>query len=172
VKRSAEISPCGKYRWWLRRSWQFWKDGQPIAGKGVCCFVMLNPSTADAEIDDPTIRRCMRFAYEWGYDTLSVRNLSPYRATHPDDLRELDVDELTGSHRGQAEILASVTADLLVCAWGAGVPHSLDKIAMDLLSTHFPAKSLFCLGKTKHGFPRHPLYVRSDKELEAFECVR
>ena len=77
MKRSAEISECGKYRWWLRRRWA---DGP------VVCFVMLNPSTADAEQDDPTIRRCIGFAQAWGCGALEVRNLFPFRATNPADM--------------------------------------------------------------------------------------
>jgi hypothetical protein len=67
IRRSADISACGRYRWWLRRSWDLWTpQGEHVQGKGVCCFVMLNPSTADATQDDPTIRRCSRFARDWG----------------------------------------------------------------------------------------------------------
>lgn len=163
IHRSAEISDCGKYRWWLRRSWRLWgPGGEPLPGKGVCCFLMLNPSTADGLQDDPTIRRCIGFAKAWGFNVLSVRNLFPWRATDPSEL--LTADAPTGGHRGDTELLVSATADMLVAAWGAGVPFGREDEALRLLSTHFPAKEVFCLGTTKYGHPRHPLYVKADTQ--------
>jgi hypothetical protein len=159
VRRSAEISECGRYRWWLRRSWDIWDRGEHVQGKGVVCFVMLNPSTADAMQDDPTIRRCIGFAKAWGYDTLSVRNLFPWRATDPKEL--LTAPHVTGGHRGDTELLVSCTAHLVVAAWGAGVPFSRDREAMAMFRDHFQSVPIFCLGTTKHGHPRHPLYVKA-----------
>jgi hypothetical protein len=141
VRRSAEISECGRYRWWLRRSWQLWDDktGEHVRGKGVCCFVMLNPSTADAMQDDPTIRRCIGFARSWGYDTLCVRNLFPWRATDPKDLRrdERNADIFGGGHggRGETELLAACTADFIVAAWGSGVPFGRDERVLRLFGS-------------------------------------
>src|SRR5678809_1192361 len=126
VQRSAEISECGRYRWWLRRAWQLpWNPNVagPPKSNGVCCFVMLNPSTADGMQDDPTIRRCMGFCRSWGYDTLSVRNLFPWRATDPKELVKAERNaDIFGGHRGASELLAACTGNLLVAAWGAGVP--------------------------------------------------
>lgn len=157
INRSAEISDCGRYRWWLRRSWQLWdSNGLHVKGKGVCCFVMLNPSTADGTQDDPTIRRCIGFAKAWGYDTLSVRNLFPWRATDPREL--FKAESVTGGIRGEQELMSAATADLLVVAWGAHVPFSRDTFALKL----FGSKPIHCLGTTKHGHPRHPLYVKAD----------
>jgi hypothetical protein len=129
---------------------------------------MLNPSTADAKSDDPTIRRCMGFARQWGYDTLSVRNLFPWRATDPDELSDVDKPTVTGGYRGDIELLAAATADLVVAAWGAKVPFGRDSEALSLLQKQFPAKRLYCLGTTKNGFPRHPLYVRGGVEPVLF----
>lgn len=163
IDRSAEISECGRYRWWLRRSWQLWDDqGQHVEGKGVCCFVMLNPSTADAMQDDPTIRRCIGFARAWGYDTLSVRNLFPWRATDPKELLVIDRGHCLGSPRGGIELMAAATADMLVAAWGAGVPFERDREVLRAWRDSFPAMPIYCLGTTKHGHPRHPLYVKAD----------
>lgn len=167
ITRSAEVSDCGRYRWWLRRFWQFWdKDGFPIKGKGTCCFVMLNPSTADALQDDPTIRRCIGFARRWGYDTLSVRNLFPFRATDPREL--LTASRVCGDHRGEMELLTACTADLTVVAWGTGVPFCRDQEALAMFSDQFPAKLLLCLGLTKNGSPRHPLYVKAETDPLSF----
>lgn len=100
----AIISACGKYRYKLWREWrsgktdqwEMWTDdvGAPVLdGAGVqlgepksCVFAMLNPSTADAEMDDPTIRRCVAFAKAWGYDRMEVVNLFAWRATDPKEV--------------------------------------------------------------------------------------
>lgn len=165
VDRSAEISECGRYRWWLRRSWKMWDQGMPVVGKGVCCFVMLNPSTADAMQDDPTIRRCIGFARSWGYDTLSVRNLFAYRATDPKEL--LSAHDPVGT-RNDGELMAGATAHRLVAAWGAGVPFGRDKQVLAMFAKHWSAVPIYCLGKTKHGHPRHPLYVKADTQPMLF----
>lgn len=150
VHRSACISDCGRYRYWLRRSWR--------TGSGVVCFVMLNPSTADAEIDDPTIRRCVSFAQAWGYSALSVRNLFALRATDPREL--LKAEDPVGP-LGDVELGVAKTADRVVVAWGAKVPFDRDRKALALLE----GAPLWCLGTTKHGHPRHPLYVAGSQPL-------
>lgn len=167
---SAEISDCGRYRWWLRRSWQFFRDGQGVPGNGVCSFIMLNPSTADGRVDDPTIRRCIGFAKSWGYDTLSVRNLFPWRATDPAELGAIDSNIATGGSRGDAELLAALTADRVIVAWGANVPHCRDANVLAMFRRAFPAVPLYCLGLTAEGKPRHPLYVRAATQPQLFEA--
>ncbi len=170
IHRSAEISECGRYRWWLRRSWLLWSPtGEHIESKGICCFVMLNPSTADGSQDDPTIRRCIRFAKDWGYGQLSVRNLFPWRATDPKEL--FHATTVTGGHRGDQELITACTCDLVVCAWGAGVPFKRDAECLDLFKKSFPGVPLYCLGTTKHGHPRHPLYVKADTQPVQFKAV-
>src|SRR5689334_16488446 len=77
VRKAASISECGRYRYSLHR---WWGAGERLY------FVMLNPSTADAEVDDPTIRRCMGFARTLGFDGIGVVNLYAFRATKPADL--------------------------------------------------------------------------------------
>jgi len=156
IERSAEISDCGMYRWWLRRTWQV------VNGKGTCCFIMLNPSTADGNVDDPTIRRCIGFAKTWGYGTLMVRNLFPWRATDPAVLRGKTKSMITGGHRGDIELMSAMSSDLVVAAWGADVPGFRDIDAKAIFRKH-PEKVIHCLGTTKHGCPRHPLYVRADQ---------
>lgn len=148
LSRSAEISSDGLYRYWLRRSWRHGGDGRCV------CFVMLNPSTADGDVDDPTLRRCMGYAQAWGFSVLTVRNLFALRATDPAAL--LESDDPVGP-RGDAELLVARTADVVVAAWGAGVPFGRDRQALEMLA----GKRLFCLERTRHGHPRHPLYCRA-----------
>ena len=157
IHRSAALSRCGRYRWWLRRR---------CAGGGsgpVLCFLMLNPSTADHRRDDPTIRRCWGFARAWGFAVLEVRNLFAWRSTDPRGL--LTAPGPTGGRRGDREVAAAADADLVVAAWGAWVPFARDREARDLLG----GRPLMCLGRTRNGGPRHPLYVRGDARLEAFD---
>ena len=118
---------------------------------------MLNPSTADARRDDPTIRRCMGFARLWGYSVLEVRNLFAWRATDPREL--LTAPDPTGGPRGDRELQAVAKADLVIAAWGARVPFARDREALALLG----GCDLKCLGRTRNGQPRHPLYVRGGR---------
>jgi hypothetical protein len=156
LQRSARLSPCGRWRFELRRSWP--------AGDGRCvCFVMLNPSTADAERDDPTIRRCLAFAKAWGYSSLVVCNLFALRATDPREL--LGAADPIGPD-GDVSLAAARNADLVIAAWGAWVPFGRDQQALWLLRR----TPLYCLGLTKQGYPRHPLYCRSD--LQPIPFVR
>jgi hypothetical protein len=168
IERSAEVSECGRYRWWLRRSWSLWNaDGTHRIGKGVVSFIMLNPSTADALQDDPTIRRCIGFAKSWGFNTLSVRNLFPWRATDPKEL--FRAETVTGGHRGDVELTTALTADLVVAAWGANVPFKRDAEAIEMFVTSAPMVPIYCLGTTKNGSPRHPLYVKADQQPVLFQ---
>ncbi len=130
-------------------------------------FVMLNPSTADADIDDATIRRCRTFARGAGF---VVVNLFAYRATKPKDMPE-DFHEALGDEN-YAHITRVAQGDYkIIVAWGAnpGVNgHAADVAAM-LRWCSDPPNTVYCLGKTKDGHPRHPLYVKSDQPIIPFD---
>lgn len=111
VTRNAELSPCGLYRYWL---WRKWSDG----GKRVT-FVMLNPSTADALMDDPTIRKCVGFAKRLGFDELFVVNLFAYRATEPKELQRVGWRIAEGPANDNHTATACMLASLVIAAWGA-----------------------------------------------------
>lgn len=148
---SAVMSDCGLYRYRLDRRWS---DGPTMA------FIMLNPSTADAEHDDPTIRRCLGFARREGCGALVVVNLYSLRATKPRDLWSKGNATRIGGPRSEIEFhRAIVGASTVVAAWGA------DPRGADHWIRHKYGQSLKCLGKTKDGHPRHPLYVRADAPL-------
>lgn len=145
--RTAEISPCGQYRYALGRRWG--------AGPAVA-FIALNPSTADESADDPTIRRMMGFARGWGYGGLVVGNLYAYRATKPADLWKAP-DPIGPDNDGH---LAQIAAgcERIVAAWGANARP--DRIAAALA---LPGMNrLTALALTNNGQPRHPLYLRGD----------
>ncbi len=144
--RTATISECSRYRYNLRRAWQ---DGNRFV-----CFIMLNPSTADAEIDDPTIRRCIGFGKSWGFDALEVVNLFGWRETEPKFL--ITPSDPIGPENDAAIIEASNRSELVVCAWGS---HALALWRSSHISEILKARPLHCLGTTKNGSPKHPLYI-------------
>jgi hypothetical protein len=163
VKKWAHLSDCGTYRYQLKRFW-----GNPYHG-ALLPFVMLNPSTADAEIDDPTIRRCMGFARREGAAGIVVANLFAYRSTSPSALKECSDPFGPGNRQNLEEVarFAFVGKSPVVCAWGAGGSiHGGDRSGIEILQQ--AGARLVCLGKTKDGHPRHPLYVRTDQPLVAF----
>lgn len=170
VAKWANISADGKYRYSLVREWRLkthnpanwltidkelaWEEPKP------CVFIMLNPSTADADIDDPTIRKCVGFASRWEYEKLIVLNLFAYRATKPAVLLRLhDVDNPFGDDN-QAEVEKSIhRAGRIVCAWGSHGRHLEQDRTMlgwlDKAGVH----RLYALGYDAKGNPRHPLMV-------------
>jgi len=110
---SAIISSCGKYRYTLGRNLE------KSNGK-ICMFIMLNPSTADANEDDPTIRRCISYAKEWGYGKLVVTNLFAFRATDPKVMKSFDrpVGPRNDNCITFAAQIANASNGVIVCAWG------------------------------------------------------
>ena len=136
----ACFDSIGAYRY---RLWREWDVSKPSV-----TFVMLNPSTADAKDDDPTIRRCLSFACSWGFGRLEVVNLCAYRATSPKAL--LAADEPVGRDNGVHFRAAVENASLVVAAWG--------NHGRNLVRPAF-GRPVYNLGLTKLAQPRHPLYV-------------
>lgn len=156
-EKTAVLSPCGLYRYRLTRG---------DRGGKTACWIMLNPSTADADLDDPTIRRVVGFTAGFGCSLAVVVNLFAFRATDPYDMR--DARDPIGPDNDHAIIEAANSADLVICAWGVhGVFYDRDLMVMSMLSRH-DIKTV-SLGVTKDGHPRHPLYVRSDQLLVRYE---
>jgi len=153
MKRDAVISDCGKYRYRLYREWQP-SEQMPIT------WIMLNPSTADASIDDPTIRRCIAFSKAWGYGAMWIGNLYAYRSTDPSVMLRLGANEARGPDNWRhVEDMATNSAKV-VCAWGAPGGNKIPKEV-------WSPGGMWCLGMTKHGAPKHPLYVKGDTQLVA-----
>jgi hypothetical protein len=146
----------------------------PVGFRRCVTFIMLNPSTADAEQDDPTIRRCMGFAKSWTCGTLIVLNLFAYRATNPADMRSAVDPVGPDNHKHFKHWLGDTfdrlegRRDLVVCAWGAhGAHRDQDKTVMGWLRNWHAEPQ--CLGVTKSGQPKHPLYLPSSATLIPFE---
>ena len=147
MTKTAEISPCGQYRYRLGR---LWDKRLPT-----CMWVMLNPSTADASIDDRTIKRCVDYSVNWGYGELLVGNLFGWRATNRKELRQVDDPVGPENDRHLRAMLAE--ADLVVCAWGTdGSYGGRDTEVMEMLNGRGHA-----LAVRKGGQPGHPLYISS-----------
>jgi len=153
MKKHATISPCGKYRYWLERIWD-------DSGSDFLNFIMLNPSTADAEIDDPTIRKCIGFAKRWGFGGMHVVNLFALRATNP---RELFTTPCPLGPHNESFLNASVlSAPKTVVDWGA-CAFAKDRAAEVLAGLPKSDRhQIVCLGLNADGSPKHPLYVPYD----------
>ena len=149
----AVFDASGVYRYGLWREWD--------AARPAVAFVMLNPSTADGERNDPTIRRCLGFARSWGFGRLEVVNLFALRATNPAQLAQHP--EPIGPENDDHIRAAISTATTVVAAWGThGELGGRDTAVSRLLPS-----SACDLGRTRAGHPRHPLYVRADVRLQA-----
>lgn len=154
VRKSAVLSECGRYRYWLERE----RD----ATLPKLAFVMLNPSTADAEIDDPTIRRCMYFARREGCGGIIVVNLFGARTPHPSHLPTFA--DPAGPMNGKYFYELRKLCVRVVAAWGA------DSFAKsEEMRTINWFQDMDCLGVTEIAkCPRHPLYQPSDREIVPF----
>lgn len=158
IRRSALIDETGRYRYALRREWDC---ELPRA-----MFCMLNPSTADDQRDDPTIRRCVGLARRWGCGSCEVVNLFAWRCTRPRDLRR--APDPVGPSNDRAIRRALARASVVVAGWGdAGCAlgeafRRRESRVRVMLSRGGHAK---CLGLTRSARPRHPLYVRNDAPL-------
>lgn len=168
---SALLSDDGRHRFRLTRS----KAGGLFReeGRGVL-FVMLNPSTADAEQDDPTIRRCMGFTERVGQAKLTVVNLFSWRATDPREVTGPDWRDRTGDPQNAAILYSEAAgATTVIVAWGAKAPEErVREVVTRCLRVGGTGPRLYCLGTTKSGAPRHPLYVRADQALEEWDPSR
>ena len=156
MQKGATLDPTGRYRYLL---WRQWAADRPAVG-----FVMLNPSTADAIADDPTIRRCLRFAQSWGKGSLWIVNLFAYRTPKPQHLRQ--VADPIGPDNDRYLLKTQQQVQTLVAAWGNwGNLQNRDRTVLQLLQKK---GRLYCLGITQRQQPRHPLYLRCDTSLLPF----
>ena len=158
VKRSAVISECGTYRYELRR---VWNDRLPPYVSG-----MLNPSTADHEIDDPTIIRNWRRAEAVGCGSLIVWNLGAARTTEPAKWRQMPDPIGPENDDHIRRILGECwrRSGTAVVGWGTlGSFMGRDKIARRIAAE--AGVTLYCLGTTRDGQPRHPLYIANAQPL-------
>lgn len=148
IGTGAVFSANRKYRFEL---WRRWSSGP------FCMFLCLNPSTADETLNDPTVTRCINFAKAWGFGAFVMTNIFAFRATDP-RVMKAEADPIGFGNDDTINRLAR-KAGIVVAGWGVHGAHldrGLDVAAM------LPPGMLKCLGYTKDGDPRHPLYLRAD----------
>lgn len=155
--KTAIISQCQKYRYELGRDFVENPSNTAI-------FCMLNPSTADAMIDDPTIRRCIQFSKDNGYDSLKVVNLYAYRSPTPKSLWTID-DPIGAENDEHLKNLFSFNKKI-ICAWGGNA--KMDRVIKVCNMLNLLSVEMFCLGITKSGMPKHPLYIKGDQPFIEF----
>lgn len=158
VTKTAELSPDARYRYTLTRVWD---DSGPLM-----VWVLLNPSTADAETDDATVRRCVGFAERDGCGGIIMVNLFAHRATQPAMLEEAAYGRggIVGPEN-RLFVQGAVSAPnvrRIVCAWGNNVSAPLlrepaRRMAEAVVEAVPPGRPLVCLGRTRQGHPRHPV---------------
>ena len=157
MRKSAVFSKDRIYRYALLREWEVGDHA---------LFIGLNPSTADEELDDPTIRRCIQFAKNWGCCGLWMVNLFAYRSTDPNEL--LSIDDPIGPDNDWHIKLGALTAGRIIAAWGVrGNLKERDQEVSQMLRKDW--RKIECLGITKEGFPRHPLYLSYDVDLMPYK---
>ncbi len=154
-RRGAVISDDCLYRYKL---WRIWDSQKPSV-----MFLMLNPSTADSNEDDPTIRRCINFAKSWGYGGLYVGNLYAFRSTDPKALKTVSDPIGPENLKHVSEMVDMV--DAVVYAWGANA-----RIYKELL--RITGSKSYYIALTKDQLPRHPLYLRGDLRMKPFIEIR
>lgn len=158
VTGDAYITPDGVHRLWLKRAWR-------SVPKYYVAIVGLNPSTAQPDLDDPTIRRDIGFAQGFGYDALFKINPISYRCTDPS---KLPLEDLV--HPENTNVIRAVAAQCsqVILAYGAA-PRRLQPFIDEMLKVlRLAHPRLYCLGRTAAGHPRHTLYLRKDTPLEEF----
>lgn len=149
----AEFSQCRKYRYGL---WRIWDEEKPLI-----MFIGLNPSTASENMDDPTIRRVKRFAKDWGYGGVYMCNLFAFVTAYPEELKTCD-DPINENDKWLARF-GFMCKDVLF-AWGS---FKEAKQRAEVVSKMFPGA--VCLGITKDGSPKHPLYIAANTKQINFK---
>lgn len=164
--RKSIFSPCRGYRYSLWRRFQgelIW-EGVNKQRDGYVMWCALNPSTADENVDDNTLRRCQFFAKQEGFGEMVMTNLFAYRATDPKEMKKQHDPVGVDNDRHLLELAHG--AEMVICAWGGnGKFKARDRAVLKLLET----KPLYCLRITENGFPEHPLYLPSSLRAIPFK---
>jgi hypothetical protein len=157
------LSDCEQYRY---RLWRQWDRASPSLG-----FIMLNPSTADHQVNDPTITRCLQRALAGRkYGGLEVVNLFPLRSTDPDGLLAHSAPLGDRPDRNSGAIMDAIDrCSMVICAWGAH--KAAPAQAAEILGTIRMCGRgglLHHLGLNKDGSPKHPLYIAASTRPQRF----
>jgi hypothetical protein len=162
---TAEFSACGIYRYTLTRKWD--------EAKPMICFIGLNPSTADAEVNDPTIRRCIGFAHDWGFGGLLMLNLFAFRATDPKRVLKLTREAAMGEKCADGNLNDAFSlrscaklanAKKVVACWGANALEYGKLVSIQLAERRV---RLCRFDRKGSDYPGHPLYLPATSKLVA-----
>lgn len=156
------LSDCEQYRY---RLWRRWALDLPSLG-----FLMLNPSTADHLVNDPTITRCMHRALAGNFGGIEVVNLFPLRSTDPDGLITHAAPLGDRPDRNEAAIMDALDrCAIMICAWGAHKAAAARATeVLRIVQMCGAGSRLYHLGLNKDGSPKHPLYIAASKRPERF----
>lgn len=163
IRGDADFSPCGRYRTVLRR----W-TGADFPARYMM-LIGMNPSTADANANDPTITREWGFAQREGFNGFLKCNISDYRATDPKALLALSDDEIMSAGNMNAIACFAQMASVVVFCCGKPNKALLPAYALARATLAVSGVPVYCFGKNSDGSPKHPLYLRSDTPLERYE---
>ena len=167
VRGTCTASDDNVHRYFLSRVWD--EDKPPMLVIG------LNPSMADAENDDPTIRKCIAYARQYGYGSLAMLNLFSIRMTDPKGLKkDRYLDELTDGEKNMDHVRMALQRNasmngVVVLAWGAhGKAFDQDRTMLRLLNDLEFTEDLLCWGHNKDASPSHPLYLPMSQTLRYY----
>jgi hypothetical protein len=158
MKAQQQLSPLNEAVFDKTKKYRYLLTRHLSEQKSVCTFIMLNPSTADATSNDPTVARCIQFSKKWGYGKLNVLNIFAYRSTDPSHLYTLEDPVGPDNNKFIEETVSQ--SDLVIAAWG--VHAALNKRGEEVGGIVSTKRDLHCLSVTKDGYPGHPLYLKKD----------
>jgi hypothetical protein len=171
VHGDAVFSGAGDcYRLILTRKWvNLFNAGTRLPNNFVL-WICMNPSMADANVDDPTMNRVIDFSMGWGFDGLVMMNVLDYRATHPEQLLAPGV---VPRSKGNMPLLRNTAkqAQKIVCAWGNIHPKLIDHAVEVESALRADGHTLWCLGLNKGGTPKHPARISGDTPLIEFKEI-
>lgn len=161
ISSGAEISECGLFR---TRLWRAWAAAPRVL------WVMLNPSEADANKNDPTIETIIEFSHRWGFGGIEVANLYDFRTPSPKALRDAGYRQSAGNVAMLRALATTVTNDagIVMAAYGT---HAQPNRALNFrVDMQILGIRLYHLGLNNGGSPKHPLYIRRDTPRALFQA--
>lgn len=165
ITRDARISPCGLYRYSLSRRWDIFLPMGLVLG--------INPSTADAERDDATVRKLIGFSKRWGWGGFYLGNPFAFRSTDQRGL--LTAADPVGPGNDSELCTLRALSCQIVCAWGSAKTPEVRKLLderLRVMAPLFAGRDLLCLGTTADGSPKHPLMLSYSTPLEPWAPPR
>lgn len=169
--RTATYSSCGLYRFDLQIV--FRDAARASRSSELVQFIGLNPSTATEMVDDPTVRRCKRFARDWGFGGMVMTNAFAFRSTDPRPLYALK-DPVGASNDEYLAYWANhrSVGMVVLCYGNHGILQGRHSAVVGLLHAKAPAERLHCLGMTGMGYPKHPLYLAATTKPAPFTAPK